>query len=68
MNKENNNSKKCSQCNSENVFGISRVVGYFSKIDNWNNSKKAELIRRQKGNYWIDKKCSKFKILIMSKS
>ncbi|HUT82220.1 MAG TPA: anaerobic ribonucleoside-triphosphate reductase [Candidatus Bathyarchaeia archaeon] len=42
----------CPQCGSENVFGMSRVVGYFSIIENWNASKKAELKRRQKGNYW----------------
>jgi len=46
----------CPHCNSENVYGISRVVGYFSIIDNWNNSKKSELKRRQKGNYWSEKK------------
>ncbi len=43
---------QCPHCSSENVYGISRVVGYFSVIENWNNSKKSELKRRQKGNYW----------------
>lgn len=43
----------CPHCGSENVFGISRVVGYFSVIENWNASKKAELKRRQKGDYWF---------------
>lgn len=42
----------CPYCSSENVYGISRVVGYFSVIDNWNNSKKAEFVNRQKGTYW----------------
>ena len=42
----------CPDCGSENVYGISRVVGYFSVIGNWNISKQAELKRRQKGNYW----------------
>lgn len=42
----------CPRCGSSNVYGISRVVGYFSVIDNWNKSKQAELKRRQKGNYW----------------
>ena len=50
------NKPKCSYCGSENVYGISRVVGYFSRIDNWNNSKKQELKRRQKGNYWKKEK------------
>jgi ribonucleoside-triphosphate reductase len=44
---------KCSQCGSTNVYGMSRVVGYFSKIENWNASKKAEFKSRQKGSYSI---------------
>ena len=44
----------CPYCHSENVIGISRVVGYFSVIENWNDSKKAEFKQRQKGNYWYD--------------
>ena len=39
-------------CGSTNTYGISRVVGYYSVIDNWNKSKKAELKRRKQGNYW----------------
>lgn len=42
----------CPYCGSSNIYGISRVVGYFSIIENWNKSKKAELKRRQQGNYW----------------
>ena len=42
----------CPHCKSDNVYGMSRVVGYFSIIDNWNKSKKSELKRRQKGKYW----------------
>ena len=44
----------CPSCGSDKVYGISRVVGYFSVIENWNESKKSELKRRQKGNYWTD--------------
>jgi len=44
---------KCPHCGSNNVFGMSRVVGYFSRIDNWNASKLAEFRDRQKGNYKI---------------
>ncbi len=44
----------CSVCGSDNVFGISRVVGYFSVIENWNGSKQAEFKRRQKGKYWSE--------------
>ncbi|MFW9924462.1 MAG: anaerobic ribonucleoside-triphosphate reductase [Candidatus Thorarchaeota archaeon] len=47
-------SPSCPYCKSDNVYGVSRVVGYFSIIENWNKSKKAELKRRQKGNYWTD--------------
>ncbi|MHA1630477.1 MAG: anaerobic ribonucleoside-triphosphate reductase [Candidatus Heimdallarchaeota archaeon] len=47
---------RCPYCGSENVYGMSRVVGYFSIIENWNRSKKAELKRRQQGNYWFDNK------------
>jgi anaerobic ribonucleoside-triphosphate reductase len=48
------NVPRCPYFGSTNVYGISRVVGYFSIIDNWNKSKKAELKRRQEGNYWSD--------------
>ncbi|MBY8993416.1 MAG: hypothetical protein KGD59_02620 [Candidatus Heimdallarchaeota archaeon] len=44
----------CPKCDSQNVYGISRVVGYFSVINNWNRSKQAELKRRQKGKYWYE--------------
>lgn len=44
----------CMFCDSDNVYGMSRVVGYYSIIGNWNKSKKAELKRRQDGNYWYD--------------
>lgn len=44
--------EKCSRCGSADVFGETRVVGYFSKIDNWNKSKKqGELVDRHKGRY-----------------
>jgi ribonucleoside-triphosphate reductase (formate) len=42
---------QCPKCGSKNVYGISRVVGYFSRINNWNKSKKAEFKSRQKGDY-----------------
>ena len=46
--------EKCPECNSENVIGETRVVGYFSKIQNWNKSKRyGELLARQKGKYNI---------------
>lgn len=50
---ENNKTAKCGQCGSTNVYGVTRVVGYFSRIDNWNSGKKAELRDRQKGDYSV---------------
>ena len=44
---------RCVHCGSKNVYGVTRVVGYFSRIDNWNPGKVAELRDRQKGNYKI---------------
>jgi ribonucleoside-triphosphate reductase (formate) len=46
-------SAKCPNCGSQNVHGISRVVGYYSRINNWNKSKKAEFKSRQNGNYEV---------------
>ncbi len=46
---------ECIRCGSENVYGETRVVGYFSKIENWNRSKQfGELVARQHGNYTIE--------------
>lgn len=42
---------KCNSCGSSNTFGMSRVVGYFSIIENWNSSKQAEFVDRQSGCY-----------------
>ena len=33
--------------------GITRIVGYFSKVSNWNKSKLGELKDRRKGNYKV---------------
>ncbi len=47
--------EKCRSCGSEDVVGETRVVGYFSKIQNWNKSKRyGELVARQKGLYSIE--------------
>ncbi len=43
--------EKCSHCGSAEVYGITRIVGYFSRISNWNKSKLGELDDRHKGNY-----------------
>ena len=44
---------KCGSCGSSKVYGITRVVGYYSRIDNWNRSKIGELKDRQRGDYRI---------------
>lgn len=33
------------------LFGITRIVGYYSRVNNWNRSKKVELADRHKGSY-----------------
>lgn len=43
----------CKACGSENTYGISRITGYFSIIENWNKGKQEELKDRRKGNYQI---------------
>jgi ribonucleoside-triphosphate reductase len=45
----------CERCGSEDVIGETRVVGYFSKIQNWNKSKRyGELVARQRGRYAVE--------------
>ncbi|MFH1416183.1 MAG: anaerobic ribonucleoside-triphosphate reductase [Elusimicrobiota bacterium] len=41
----------CPYCGSPKVYGLTRIVGYFSRIPNWNKSKLGELKDRHKGNY-----------------
>jgi ribonucleoside-triphosphate reductase len=43
----------CGHCKSPRVYGMTRVVGYFSRIHNWNKSKVGELADRHKGNYSV---------------
>lgn len=45
--------KFCLSCHSEDVYGITRIVGYYSKISNWNKNKIGELKDRKIGNYQI---------------
>ncbi len=47
--------ENCSRCGSDNVYGETRVVGYFSKIQNWNKSKRyGELVARHRGRYAVE--------------
>ena len=41
----------CPACGSADVYGITRIVGYFSRISNWNKSKLGELRDRHRGDY-----------------
>jgi ribonucleoside-triphosphate reductase len=43
----------CGHCESTNVYGMTRIVGYFSRVNNWNKSKLGELKDRHKGNYGV---------------
>ena len=43
----------CGHCHSEDVYGMTRVVGYFSRVHNWNRSKIGELKDRRRGNYSV---------------
>lgn len=38
----------CSTCGSENIEGITRITGYFSRVSGWNKGKIAELKDRYK--------------------
>jgi ribonucleoside-triphosphate reductase len=38
----------CPYCQSENVEGITRITGYFSKVSGWNKGKLAELKDRHR--------------------
>ena len=48
----------------ERVHGVTRIVGYYSRVQNWNKSKGnivdgvmgGELGYRMKGNYWLEKR------------
>jgi ribonucleoside-triphosphate reductase len=53
INKKQDKTIICKHCGSTNVYGISRVVGYFSRVDQWNKSKIGELKARQRGDYSI---------------
>jgi ribonucleoside-triphosphate reductase len=45
--------EKCDRCGSSDIDGISRIVGYYSVINDWNKSKKGELLAREAGNYGV---------------
>ncbi len=44
------------------LLGVTRIVGYYSRVANWNASKLGELVDRQAGNYWDGKRVNTEKI------
>lgn len=38
------------------LYGVTRIVGYYSRIHNWNKSKIGELKDRHRGNYGVEMK------------
>lgn len=44
----------CPFCGSENIEGITRITGYFSKISGWNKGKKGELKDRFKNKEYFN--------------
>ena len=48
--------ESCTKCGSTDVIGETRVVGYFSRIQNWNKSKRyGELPARHIGRYSVER-------------
>jgi ribonucleoside-triphosphate reductase len=45
--------EKCRHCASTDTYSVTRIVGYFSRINNWNPSKLAELDDRHAGDYKV---------------
>ena len=45
---------RCDFCDSPNVSPITRIVGYYSRVNNWNKSKLGELKDRHRGNYSVE--------------
>jgi len=43
----------CESCGSADVYGITRIVGYYSRVQNWNRSKLGELADRHGGRYGV---------------
>jgi anaerobic ribonucleoside-triphosphate reductase len=41
---------ECPNCGSDNIYGITRIVGYFSKVTTWNKGKVGELKERVRTN------------------
>ena len=46
-------SERCDYCESPDITAITRIVGYYSRVNNWNKSKLGELKDRHRGNYSV---------------
>jgi ribonucleoside-triphosphate reductase len=47
-------SDKCAYCGSENIEGITRVTGFFSKVNSWNKGKLGELKQRYRNSGYFE--------------
>jgi len=45
---------RCAYCGSEEVEGITRITGYFTKVSSWNKGKRGELKDRYKNSGFFD--------------
>ncbi|MBU4193721.1 MAG: hypothetical protein KKF66_01820 [Actinobacteria bacterium] len=41
-------SEECPRCGSTDTYGVTRIVGYFSKVSTWNKGKLGELVERRR--------------------
>lgn len=46
--------ENCFYCGTNDIYGMTRVVGYYSRINNWNKSKLGELKDRHLGQYHVN--------------
>jgi ribonucleoside-triphosphate reductase len=46
----------CAYCGSENVDGITRITGYFTKISSWNKGKLGELRNRYRNQAFLEER------------
>jgi anaerobic ribonucleoside-triphosphate reductase len=46
----------CAYCGSEDVDGITRITGYFTKISSWNKGKIGELRNRYRNQTFLKEK------------
>ena len=53
---------KCDYCGSEDVDGITRITGYFTKVSSWNKGKLGELRNRYRNQAFLEEKEGKVAI------